>query len=482
MKYVIDQLGVAEHWRRLHMGSASHDDSAFIELLPDHAAQPIRLTRYSNGEASRSIGMFDVLRGAVLDAIVRDREDEWSKWVALASGDDGEPATTTEYIEEISDNPTWSSPAEMLRAFHLLRQGNRYLARQLPNGSYRPIQAAKFDLIRLWHGRETAGFYSIRRDNVTRWGSIDFDNHDLATNINWFPAALSEFDRLAGVFAEVWLVESSCEAGRYPGYHVIAFSDVLLPAADMRKLIGSVGDHEVFPKQDALNPSEPRAKGSLIRMPGKHQRKGTWSRIIMIHGRATDAVPEFTNWVESTEQGKLQSLLVNATKGLNLTEQGQRWHYQQKLGGRLKGRATREVAEWVFTEWFHKNAKFIDSEFVIARRQFLDWFDKAKACKVELPENDLSPYNARIEAIEPQRGVDTDRLKETARLMLRAHLHARSKGLTAFWLSSRDIGRHLGCSEQTASRLRSALVKAGMVALEELGYTGVASTYRLLWE
>jgi len=464
MKSVISQLGVVESWRQLYMGSSAIGESALIELMPTEAVQPIRLTRYANGNSSRSIGMFDVLRHAVLEGIKREREDEWIKWATATSQDDDDEPLGTDFIEEISDNPTWSSLVEMQRAFHLLRQGNPYLARQLPNGSYRPLRATKFDLMGLWQGRETAGFYSIRRDNLTRWGCIDFDNHEPDPNTNWFPVALAEFNRLAKEFKEVWLVESSCEKGRFPGYHLFVFADQLMPASEMRKLIGSVDRHEVFPKQDTLDVSDSKAKESLVRMPGKHQRKGTWSRIIMILGRTGDVVPEFTNWMEPTEQGKLQSLLVVATKGLDLTAPGQRWHNQQKLVGRLKGRATPQDAEWVFTEWFRKNAKLIETEFPAAKRQFVEWFDKAKPCKIELPEYDLSAYDARIGALKPQNGVDTDRLKATARLMLRAHLLAQSKRLPEFWLSNRDIARHLGCTEQTASRMRTALGKAGMFA------------------
>ncbi len=77
MKGVINQLRVREHWRRLYMGSDG--GAALIELLPA-AAQPIRLTRYGNGETSRGVGIFDVLRVAVATAIRPDCENRraWS--------------------------------------------------------------------------------------------------------------------------------------------------------------------------------------------------------------------------------------------------------------------------------------------------------------------------------------------------------------------------------------------------------------------
>lgn len=379
-------------------------------------------------------------------------------------------------------NQTWNSYAEMTRAFHLLRQGNQYFARQLPNGSYRPAKLGKLDLPAVWDGRETVGLYSIRRDNMTRWGCIDFDNHDPSSNTDWLPDATAEFNRLSKLFAETWLVESSRSEGMSPGYHVFVFSDELIPAEIMRSTIGT-SIHEIFPKQDTIDASKPTAKGALVRMPGLHQRKKIWSRILKTVGRAIDSVPEYVeDWKDPTSEANLQSLEAVTTRGLALTAYGQRWNAQQLLAARLKGRATEEQSELVFASWYRRNSKHIRTGFDESKREFMQWLHLAEPCDTTIPSYDIEKYSPFIDSLEPQYGVSLSRLKAGARMMLRAYEHSRVKGLHPFWLSCRDLAKYLKCSIRTASRIRIGLVSAGMLALVERGAMGVASTYLLLWD
>ena len=102
---------------------------------------------------------------------------------------------------------------------------------------------------------------------------------------HWLDTARRAFDTLAPKFAEAWLVESS------PGcFHVVTFLPELVPARDMQAMLREYAppDVEVFPKQDELNASDPRAKGNLLRFPGKHQLRGTWARFIARQGGVSE--------------------------------------------------------------------------------------------------------------------------------------------------------------------------------------------------
>lgn len=182
---------------------------------------------------------------------------------------------------------TWDSIEEMRRGMALMLQDNPYFAWQHTDGGYRPCQ----DLAQLerhardiFDGRKTAGFYSIRPDNLTRWGAIDFDAHGGVGTTRWRETARRAFEAATAKFSETWFVESSPG-----GFHVIGFADAPQPAADIRSIFTAIapGRVEVFPKQDTLR-DDPKAKGSLLRFPGKHQRRGTWARFIATSGRIVD--------------------------------------------------------------------------------------------------------------------------------------------------------------------------------------------------
>jgi len=80
MKTVIHEIGVAQHWRKLYVGDPAIGEPALIELLPASLAQPIRLTRFPDGEPTRSLGMFDAVRSAVIVALRGDHDNRkaWS--------------------------------------------------------------------------------------------------------------------------------------------------------------------------------------------------------------------------------------------------------------------------------------------------------------------------------------------------------------------------------------------------------------------
>src|ERR1041384_2435166 len=77
---------------------------------------------------------------------------------------------------------TWESIGEMQRGLALMLQGNPYFATQFvdKNGeqAYRPTWKDCCQIVtEIYDGRLTAGFYAIRPDSMTRWGALDFDNH-----------------------------------------------------------------------------------------------------------------------------------------------------------------------------------------------------------------------------------------------------------------------------------------------------------------
>ena len=97
MKSIISQLRVHGHWRQLYTGSSVRGVPALIELVPDRVAKPIRLTCYGNGEPSRSIGVFDVLRSALATAIRPDSENR-KAWSFERSKDGTDEWLTPPYI------------------------------------------------------------------------------------------------------------------------------------------------------------------------------------------------------------------------------------------------------------------------------------------------------------------------------------------------------------------------------------------------
>src|ERR1700683_1196219 len=114
----------------------------------------------------------------------------------------------------MSTAPTWAELGveEMRRGLVLMRQSCPYFAWQRSDGRYRPCwrieELTQFES-GIFDGMHTPGFYSIRRDDLTRWGAIDFDAHSPVISDNWRDNAQHAFDLLAPQFVERWLVESS---------------------------------------------------------------------------------------------------------------------------------------------------------------------------------------------------------------------------------------------------------------------------------
>jgi hypothetical protein len=384
--------------------------------------------------------------------------------------------------------PTWAELGveEMRRGMALLQQGNPYFAWQLSDGNYRPCYQ-KQQLERfasgIFDGTHTPGFYSIRRDNLTRWGAIDFDAHAPVASDSWRDKAQHAFDLLAPKFAERWFLESSPG-----GFHVVAFSERLLAAADVRGILFELAPAgvEVFPKQDELDASDPRAKGNLLRLPGKHQRKGTWARFIARSGRVPDAggvapVPKSKLWQEPNASSLLLSLYAQVTRGLPLTGRGQRFNAMQTIVGRLKGRTLDEaVAVEIHDRFYNQHHALIQTSIHQSRAHFLTWFRKAAPCRVELPDYlTTATEEAKIAALPPVPDVPHDRLAETVRLFLSAKKHSDKTG-KEFCLSLRLISQRLGVSIASASSYAAACRKAGIVVRLKIGsdYTGMASTYQ----
>jgi hypothetical protein len=383
-------------------------------------------------------------------------------------------------------NSTWQSREEMRRGIGLMLQGNPYFAWQHSDGSYRPCrhveQLERFES-GIFEGQNTPGFYAIRPDDCTRWGALDFDNHDGSKSHGyWLPHAQNAFDSLAGKLAERWLVESSPG-----GYHVIGFSETLQPAADLRRLFTEIAPAgvEAFPKQDKLS-DDAKAKGSLLRFPGKHQRKGTWARLIARSGHVQDAegvtpaAPRKSGYSEPSAEGRLWSLYHTATRGIEVTGQGQRFHALQRIVGRLKGRATEDEALWCYTAWHNRHAAAIGTPLELSRGQFLAWYRKAKPCIIEIPDAEPTPSQAALIASLPKiQNVPQDRLAAAIRVILATHQFAAGKGRADFFLSLRTIADKLGCSIGSASSYVTAARRLGIVTVIEQGHTGRATTYKL---
>jgi hypothetical protein len=389
----------------------------------------------------------------------------------------------------MSTAPTWAELGveEMRRGLILMRQSCPYFAWQLPDGSYRPCrqigQLTQFEG-GIFNGTHTPGFYAIRPDNFTRWGAIDFDNHDGSKSRKyWLPDAERALDYLASQLAELWLVESSPG-----GYHVIGFADALLPAGDMRRILLEIAPAgvEAFPKQDALDTTKPNAKGSLLRFPGYHQLKGTWARLTARSGLVPDAdgvapVPILKLWQEPTSGSQLLSLYAQVTRGLPLTGNGQRFNAMQTIVGRLKGRTLDEaIAVEIHDRFYNQHRALIQTPIHQSRAHFLTWFRKAAPCCVELPDYlTTATEEAKIAALPPVPDVPHDRLAATVRLFLSAKKHSDKTG-KEFCLSLRLISQRLGVSIASASSYAAACRKAGIVVRLKIGsdYTGMASTYQ----
>jgi len=150
----------------------------------------------------------------------------------------------------------------------------------------------------------------------------------------------------------------------------------------------------------------------------------------------------------------------------------------QRIAGRLKGRASEGEALWVYTAWHKRNEANIRTAFEESRRAFLACFHAYAPCKVEIPDYPLTDAErAAIARLPKVRDVRAEHLRETVRLFLCAKRHADTQGLPVFYLSNRVIADRLGCSINTASRIRAACVQLGVVQLVKEGHTGWASEY-----
>jgi hypothetical protein len=376
---------------------------------------------------------------------------------------------------------TWESIEEMKRGMSLMLQGNPYFAWQyIKKGTLRdeaPYRPCK-DLRQLenfqeeiFKGTKTVGFYSIQPDNQTIWGASDFDNH--SGSKDWRDQAECCYTEALKRFDETWLLST------HPGgFHVISFVSAPIQAREMRRALNDItpSDVEVFPKQDALG-EKPNAKGSLLRFPGRHQLKRTWTTFVAKSGRVESPIA-LPKWESPSTQGKLSSLYFIATKGVNTIQEGQRFNCMKRIAGRLKGRVeSRDEARQIYTIWHNKNASKITTPFNQSLKAFMCWFDTAEPCNVKIPDyQTTSEEEARISSLGRLRNIDSERLKEVARLFFRIKNHAKTKGVTPF-LSCRMISEELGMSIATASRYRSACVQLGLVELVSMGHTGEASTY-----
>lgn len=389
---------------------------------------------------------------------------------------------------------TWENLNEMMRGVMLMLQANEYFAWQFvkkgfsKDGStqndapYKPC----FDLNQLtqhrneiFEGVKTAGFYSIRPDNLTRWGALDFDDHD-NLGLQWSEPAEKAYKAFSLRFDECWLLETSPG-----GYHVISFTKDPIPAKDFRLALKEHAPTsvEVFPKQDVLG-DKPGAKGSLLRFPGKHLLKDTWGRFIDRSGRIEignqSLKQPLKKWEIPSFRGNMESLYIRMTRGLEITAKGQRFNAMKRLGGKLKGRAERDEAIWIYKKWHNRYASKIETPFDESLKSFLIWFDAASPCNVEIPPYATSEEEeTRLVGLPKLPNIKPEILKDVARLFYRVRSHAQSKGIEAPWLSCRTISEELGISVPTASRYRQACVRLGLVKVIEIGHSGFASTYSI---
>lgn len=378
---------------------------------------------------------------------------------------------------------TWPAVEEMRRGITLMRMGCHYFAWQRPDNTYHPCydveQLTRFES-GIFEGRNSPGFYAIRPDNQTRWGALDFDAHGTVGKDKWRTAAQAAYDLLKPRFAESWFLESS------PGsFHTVFFLTELRPAIEVRAILteAAPGGIEIFPKQDVLK-DDPKAKGSLLRFPGRHQAKGTWGRFISRSGCITnpDEVPaakRSTAWSEPTETERFNSLYAVATRGIIITGPGQRFRAMQRLAGRLKGRCDESTAHGIYCRWHGHYAAQIGTPLEEARKAFLAWYRKAAPCNVEIPDYPPSPAEAALlESLPTLPDVRPELLQATVRLFLSAGKLAHAQGRMMF-LGLPTLAQHLGVSITTAWRYRSAVVKLGIAEPVEQGHTGYATTYKL---
>ena len=376
----------------------------------------------------------------------------------------------------------------MRRGITLMLQGNPYFAWQdvkdgesvyYPCWKLRQLKSFEEDI---FCGNRTPGFYAIRTDNLTRWGGIDFDDHESADPSRWLDDAERAYSKLQEKASEVWLVESS------PGcFHVITFVSDLVPAKEMRAMLYQYAPKgvEVFPKQDQLRGAS-NAKGSLMRFPGKNQLKGAFSLLFERAGRISDPAnvpqsPKRNCWIEPSSDGRLQSLYSVCTRGIVITASGKRFHAMQRLAGRLKGRANNEAeARWIYTAWHNRYKDKIRTPLPEALEDFIDCYRSYEPCKLDIPEYPLSPAVEAALLRLPKIPLTTpEHLRNTARLLLQAKIHADKQGLPHFWLANRTIAQRLSCGPSTASRLRSACVALGIVEEIRRGHTGWATDFVL---
>lgn len=243
---------------------------------------------------------------------------------------------------------------------------------------------------------------------------------------------------------------------------------------------------EVFPKQDQLDASKPNAKGNLLRFPGRHQLKGTWSRLLDRRGRI-EAVEVTTCerkpiFAEPDEQMRILALYHNVTRGLTLTGSGQRYRAMQSIVGRLKGRTLDEdIAARIHDRFYNAFRQHIGTPIVESRRQFLAYFHNAAPCIVTLPDYQPTDHQQRmILQMREVPGVRRDRLETTVRLFLSAHRHAESQRRECF-LALRTLADRLQVGIATASKYRDAGYRIGLIEMLQRGSqaTGLASTYSL---
>lgn len=376
---------------------------------------------------------------------------------------------------------TWDTIEEMRRGALLLLQGNRYFAWQHHDGSYRPClsvdQLTRFELD-IYEGRKTVGFYSIRPDNLTRWGALDFDAHGSIGSERWRDAARHSFDSLAPQFAECWLIQSSAGS-----FHVVCFERELVRARDMRGVLSGVAPAgiEIFPKQDALDAAKPSAKGSLLRFAGRHQLKGTWARFLAKQGRIEDVGNiKPVEWEAPSQEAHFNSLYAVCTRGIVVTGNGQRYHAMQRLAGRCKGRCTEEQAEAIYRRWHLHYGALIRTPLPESLSAFLAWFRRANPCNTKIPDAEPTAQQvAMIKALPRRKNVAPEKLAATVRLILSTRQHATKQGKEHFYLSLRTVAEQLGCSIGTASNCISACRALGIVKVLERGHTGYATTYKL---
>jgi hypothetical protein len=387
----------------------------------------------------------------------------------------------------MSAAPTWAELGveEMRRGIALLLQGNTYFAWQHSDNSYRPChdlaQLVRFERD-IFEGCKTCGFYLPRPDNLTRWGCCDFDGDGMVGARKRLENARRAFELLSEKSLEMWLEQSS------PGrYHVWAIHRELIPAGDMAALLRKAAPEcrEVFPKQGEHGANS-KQMGNLVRFPGRHQKKRTFSRIIARSGRvpAPDGIapaPKPKLWQEPDAGSRLLSLYAQVTRGLQLTPDWKRFNAMQRIVGRLKGRTLDEaVAVEIHNRFYNQQREQIQTPIEKSRAHFLTWFRKAAPCNAELPDYPTTAAEeTKIAALPAVRDVPHDRLAATVRLFLSAKKHADRTG-REFCLSLPLIARRLDVSIGSASNYRNACYKVGIVEMVKRGcaITGKANTYK----